>query len=77
MANWRDSGPTVSMISGRFRVLRSAFGWAVGESLLDANPILGMRGPPRPGTRMHVPAEDLRILLESSERLLEKAQASF
>jgi integrase len=77
MASWRDGGATVSMVSGRFRVLRSALGWAVGESLLDANPIGGMRGPPRPGTRMHVPAEGLQALLDTSERVLEKAQASF
>jgi integrase len=76
MARWRDEGATVSVVSGRFRILRSALGWAVGESLLVSNPLTGMRGPPRPGTRMHVPIDDLRALLETSERLLEKAQAS-
>lgn len=77
MARWRDDGATVSVISGRFRILRSALGWAVGESLLEVNPLVGMRGPPRPGTRMHVPTEDLRVLLDTAERLLEKAQAAF
>jgi integrase len=76
IVRWRDDGATVSVVSGRFRILRSALGWAVGESLLDANPLAGMRGPPRPGTRMHVPIDDLRVLLDTADRLLEKAQAS-
>jgi integrase len=77
MAKWRDDGATVSVVSGRFRILRSAIGWAVSESLLETNPLVGMRGPPRPGTRMHVPIDDLRVLLDTADRLLGKAQASF
>ncbi len=55
MARWRETGARVSVVSGRFRVLRSAVGWAQSESIIDRNPIRDMRGPPRPGTRMHVP----------------------
>ena len=77
MVRWRDDGATVSVVSGRFRILRSALGWAVGESLIETNPLTGMRGPPRPGTRMHVPIDDLRALLDTAGRLLEKAQASY
>lgn len=77
MARWRDDGATVSVVSGRFRILRFAIGWAISESLLETNPLAGMRGPPRPGTRMFVPIDDLRLLLDTAERLLEKAQPAF
>ncbi len=55
MAQWRVAGATVAVISGRFRVLASALSWAYLERIIDHNPLWGMRGPPRPGTRMHVP----------------------
>jgi integrase len=77
MSRWRDSGATVSVISGRFRVLRSAIGWAQAESIIDRNPLRDMRGPERPGTRMHVPDHDVPALLRMSEMLVEKAAASF
>src|ERR1022692_2322909 len=35
-----------------------------------------MRGPPRPGTRMHVPVGDVATLIEMSEKLVEKAEAA-
>jgi hypothetical protein len=65
------------MVSGRFRVLRSAVGWAHSESIIDRNPLRDMRGPPRPGTRMHVPEDDVLALLHRSQALLEKADAAF
>ena len=77
MARWRDSGAGVSVVSGRFRVLRSAVGWAQAESIIDRNPLRDMRGPPRPGTRMHVPEQDVLALLRMSEVLVEKADAAF
>jgi integrase len=76
MARWRESGATVSVVSGRFRVLRSAVGWAQSESIIDRNPLRDMRGPPRPGTRLHVPVADVASLIELSERLVEKAAAA-
>ena len=76
MARWRDAGAGVSVVSGRFRVLRSAVGWAQSESIIDRNPLRDMRGPPRPGTRMHVPEQDVLALLRMSEVLVEKAEAS-
>ncbi|MBF6558047.1 MAG: tyrosine-type recombinase/integrase [Acidimicrobiales bacterium] len=76
MARWRESGATVSVVSGRFRVLRSAVGWAQSESIIDRNPLRDMRGPPRPGTRMHVPVADVLALIEMSERWVEKAEAA-
>jgi integrase len=77
MARWRDSGAGVSVVSGRFRVLRSAIGWAQVESIIDRNPLRDMRGPPRPGTRMHVPEQDVLALLRMSEVLVGKAEAAF
>jgi integrase len=77
MARWREAGAGVSVVSGRFRVLRSAVGWAQSESIIDRNPLRDMRGPPRPGTRMHVPEQDVLALLHMSEMLVEKAEAAF
>ena len=76
MARWKETGASVSVVSGRFRVLRSSFGWAQSESIIDRNPIRDMRGPPRPGTRMHVPVGDVATLIEASETLVEKAEAA-
>ena len=49
MARWKEMGASVSVVSGRFRVLRSSVGWAQSESIIDRNPIRDMRGaaPPR------------------------------
>jgi integrase len=76
MARWAASGATVSMISGRFRILRSALGWAQAESIIDRNPLRDMRGPQRPGTRTHVPEHDVLELLRMSEVLVGKAEAA-
>lgn len=77
MARWQASGATVSMVSGRFRVLRSALGWAQAELIIDRNPLRDMRGPARPGTRVHVPQQDVLALLRMSQELVEKAEAGF
>ena len=76
MDRWRDGGASVSVVSGRFRILRSALGWAAVEGIIDRNPLRDMRGPPRPGTRMHVPAGQVAALLETADRLVEKAVAA-
>ena len=76
MARWKQAGAGVSVVSGRFRVLRSALGWALSESIIERNSITEMRGPPRPGTRMHVPLTDVAALIETSEQLTEKAEAA-
>ena len=76
MARWREGGAGVSVVSGRFRVLRSALGWAQSESIIERNPLREMRGPPRPGTRVHVPVDDLTQLLGTAQRLVEKAEAA-
>ncbi len=77
MARWREAEAGVSVVSARFRVLRSAVRWARSESITDRNPLREMRGPPRPGTRMHVPEPDLLALLRVFEVLVEHAEAAF
>ena len=52
MAAWQADGASVAMISGRFRVLRSALGWAHMEEIIERNPLRDMRGPPRPGSSL-------------------------
>jgi integrase len=76
MARWKESGAGISVVSGRFRVLRSAIGWGQCESIIERTPIGDMRGPPRPGTRMHVPLTDVAFLIETSEKGTEKAAAA-
>jgi hypothetical protein len=76
MARWRDGGGSVSVVSGRPRVLRSALSWAQSESIIEHNPLRDMRGSPGPGTRMHVPVAQVAELIVTSERLVEKAQAA-
>ena len=73
MACWTAAGTSVAVISGRFRVLRSAVGWAHVERIVDVNPLTGMRGPTRPGTRLHLRAEEVMRLLRSSETGVAKA----
>src|ERR1019366_3394567 len=77
MARWKEAGATVSVVSGRFRVLRSSLGWAHAESMIDRNPIGEMRGPPRPGTRMHIPRDDVVRLLDVAGEAVEKAAGAF
>jgi len=73
MARWMEAGASVSVVSGRFQVLRSSIGWAQSESIIERNPIRDMRGPPRLGTRMHVPVGDVATLMEMAEKLAERA----
>jgi|GEM_PF-600552 len=76
MAEWRAQGVTVASVSGRFRALRAALTWASLEGIIDHNPLREMRGPERPGTRLHVPAEQIAVLIAASEAAVEKATAN-
>jgi integrase len=57
-------------------MLRSALRWAVTEGLLSTDPIASMRGPRQPGTRLHVPANEVRALLRCAEADLTDAEAA-
>ena len=70
MASWSARGATVAVVSGRFRVLRSAIGWAHVERIIDVNPLSGMRGPTRPGTRLHLSTEEVLRLLTTADELV-------
>lgn len=70
MACWADASASVAVVSGRFRVLRSAIGWAHVERIVDLNPLAGMRGPTRPGTRLHLAPDEVARLLRASEELV-------
>ena len=70
MAAWCAAGASVAVVSGRFRVLRSAIGWAHVERIIDVNPLSGMRGPTRPGTRLHLSREEILSLLDAAEALV-------
>ena len=77
MASWTAAGASVAVVSGRFRVLRSALGWAHTERIVDLNPLAGMRGPTRPGTRLHLAPDEVAQLLHASEELVADASAGF
>jgi integrase len=70
IAAWGSAGASIAVISGRFRVLRSAIGWAHVERIIDVNPLSGMRGPTRPGTRLHLSREEILRLLDAAEAIV-------
>ncbi len=74
MAAWSSAGASVAVVSGRFRVLRSAIGSAHVERVIDVNPLSGMRGPQRPGTRLHLSTEEVLRLLAAADALVACAE---
>ena len=75
IGRWRADGVTESVLSGRFRTLAAALGWAHQQRLIDRNPLDGMRGPPQPAPRLHAPIADVVRLLRHAEQLVDKARA--
>ncbi len=75
IGRWRAAGVTPSVISGRFRTLRAALGWAYEHRIVDINPIGSMRGPPRPPPRLHAPGVQVVRLVRHAEHVVEKARA--
>jgi integrase len=75
-ARWEADGGTSSVIAGRFRVLRSAIGWAYDERIIDDHPIRTMRGPARPEPRRPIAHDDLTALLRTAEERLLEALAN-
>jgi integrase len=71
-ARWEAQDATPSVIGGRFRVLRSAVGWAYDERVLERHPLRHMRGPGRVEPRRPITDDDLTALLQVAEcRVLE------
>ncbi|WP_329070321.1 tyrosine-type recombinase/integrase [Amycolatopsis sp. NBC_01480] len=68
LARWAAAGATPSTLSARFHVLHSAITWGVCERLLGSDPLVGMRSPPRPYPRKHLPPPQVRQLFAAADR---------
>jgi integrase len=75
-ARWEGDGASVSVIGGRFRVLRAAVGWAYDERIIDHHPIRNMRGPGRTEPRRPLDDSAVRSLLQTAEQRLLEAVAN-
>ena len=73
ICRWQAAGLSVSTVSARWLVLRSALSWAVSEGVLRSNPLPGMRGPSRPQPRRHHTLSEVRMLLRWAEGNVEMA----
>ncbi len=72
---WVAAGVGAATIAARVRCLRSAFGWAYREGILDAPPLRGMRGPSTSTTRLHAPVETVcRILQVAGDEVTDARQ---
>jgi hypothetical protein len=69
---WERDGATVAVIAGRFRVLRSAVGWAYDERIIDHHPIRNMRGPGRAEPRRPLEDSAVQSLLRAGEERCSK-----
>lgn len=74
-ARWSTDGVTLSVIGGRFRVLRAAIGWAYDQRIIDVHPIRSMRGPGRVEPRCPLSDDDVRQLLWAAETAVLSAVA--
>ena len=73
ICRWQSAGQSVSTVSSRWLVLRSALSWAVSEGVLRSNPLAGMRGPARPEPRRHHTLSEVRQILRSAGDSVEMA----
>jgi integrase len=73
---WEAAGATRSTVALRFRVLRSAIGWAYDERIIDHHPIRSMRGPGRPEPRRPLADDEIRVLLAFAEQRVLEAVAN-
>jgi integrase len=75
IARWQAAGLSVPTVSARWLVLRSALSWAVGENIMRTNPLVGVKGPPRPTPRRHHTLPEVRQLLATAEAAVERLAA--
>jgi integrase len=61
---WAGAGVSPATAASRVRCLRSAFGWAFREGILDTPPLRGMRGPSTGPTRLHAPVDAVCRILQ-------------
>jgi integrase len=71
---WAAAGAGHATIAARVRCLRSAFGWAYREGILDTPPLRGMRGPSSSATRLHAPVAAVRRILKTAVDEVHEAQ---
>jgi integrase len=76
MTRWAAAGATLSVVGGRFRVLRSALSWAWDERILAEHPLRGMRSPGRVPPRRPLPDESVRALIAAAETRVLEAHAN-
>jgi len=67
IAQWQAGGASVPTVSARWLVLRSALSWVVSENILRTNPLVGVKGPPRPMPRRHHTISEVRQLLATAQ----------
>ena len=70
IARWQSAGATVSVVSGRSKVLCSALTWAIEQGILRSHPLAGMRRPPQPLPRLPVALDDVDLLLSTAAKLV-------
>lgn len=75
-ARWSEAGASPTVVSGRFRALRAAIGWAYDERIIDTHPIRTMLGPARPKPRRPLETDALGRLLAAAETQLFEAVAN-
>jgi integrase len=76
VVRWQSCGRSVATVSGRWLVLRSAISWAVTEGLLRSNPLIGVRGPPRPRPRLHHTVDEVHRMLTVAEADVHRLSAA-
>ncbi|GIL29174.1 tyrosine-type recombinase/integrase [Actinocatenispora comari] len=75
ISRWVQAGLSVSVISGRFRVLHAAISWALDNKLILQDPLEGMSTPSRPHPRLHLRPGEVRKLLIAADAAVDKARA--
>jgi integrase len=62
--DWAAAGVSPATAASRVRCLRSAFGWAYREGILDAPPLRCMPDPSTSPARLHAPVETVCRILQ-------------
>lgn len=74
--HWLDTGWHQPTVSNRFRILRSALGWAYRMRIIDRHPLDGVKGPPQCDVRSDVPIDEVRDILRKARHRVRLAAAA-
>jgi integrase len=69
--HWTRTGVTPANLSGRFRVLHAAITWGVRNGLLPADPLAGVRCPPRPEPRLPLLTDHVAELIRTADSIVD------